>query len=295
MKTTGDIGELDLIRRITRQLPTRRDVVVGTGDDCAVVRIHGSKDDLVYTTDAVIEGVHFLPDTDAEQVGHKAVGRVLSDIAAMGASPLHVLINLVAPASCPVQRIERIYRGAARLARRFGSAIVGGDTAKGRTLELHVFGVGSVPRGRALLRSGAKPGDAIFVTGKLGGSLSGRHLSFVPRLKEGTWLREGRWANAMIDLSDGLATDLQHVLNASGVGAELIEAAIPRSRGSTLHEALTDGEDFELLFTVPARKAQAFERAWKKAFRLPATRIGHILRDRGLRPLLQQQGFEHFR
>jgi thiamine-monophosphate kinase len=269
--------------------------MVGTGDDCAVVRIPGAKHDLVYTTDAVIEGVHFGPKDDPKLIGHKAVGRVLSDFASMGADALHILINLVAPATCPVARIEGIYRGAVRLARQFGVAMVGGDTAKGRTLELHVFGVGSVPRGRAVLRSGAKPGDAIYVTGRLGGSLSGRHLSFVPRLKEGRWLQQGAWASSMIDLSDGLATDLRHIMNASGVGADLVESAIPRSRDCSLRQAVTDGEDFELLFTVSARKAQSFERAWKKTFRLPVSRIGRILRGGNVPSLLQQHGFEHFR
>ena len=304
MKTVGDAGELELIRRITHRLPGRADVVLGTGDDCAIVRIPGAKDDLVYTTDAVIEGVHALPTAKAEQVGHKAVGRALSDIASMGATPLHILINLVAPASCPLARIEGIYRGASRLAATFGAAIVGGDTAKGPRLELHVFGVGSLPRGTALLRSGAKPGDAMFVTGRLGGSIKGRHLTFTPRVAEGRWLREGRWATSMIDLSDGLATDLRHVLAASRVAAVIDPDAVPRTRGCTFAQAMSDGEDFELLFTAGPARADALERAWTRSFKTPLSRIGTIARGEPSIILPAPDGsfvewtdraFEHFR
>ncbi|HEY8241525.1 MAG TPA: thiamine-phosphate kinase, partial [Kiritimatiellia bacterium] len=270
MKTLGDIGEQALIKRLARRLPSPRGVAVGIGDDCAVVRVPGSAHDLVYTTDAVIEGTHFLKGTAPEKIGHKAVGRVLSDLAAMGSEPLYILINLVATRRTPLACVEEIYRGAARLCARHGAAIIGGDTSTGPVLELHVFGVGRVPRNRAVLRSGARAGDVIYVTGRLGGSIHGKHLTFDPRVREGQWLRN--WATAMIDISDGLATDLRHITEASGVGAEILPARIPLAKNAkNLQSALSDGEDFELLFTVSQKKAAAFERAWHKSFRLLCT------------------------
>jgi thiamine-monophosphate kinase len=188
---------------------------------------------------------------------------------------------------------------------------VGGDTTAGPVRELHVFGVGRVPAGKAVLRSGAKPGDVVYVTGSLGGSLAGRHLAFEPRVAEGGWLREGGWATAMLDISDGLVVDLERLLESSGVGARLQAERIPVSAearalkdGRTaLDHALSDGEDYELLFTVPAARVADFEAAWKKEFDLPCTPIGEITDDRGsleirdaagksIRPL--REGYEHF-
>jgi thiamine-monophosphate kinase len=305
------MGEDALIRRLAKLLPGRADVVAGIGDDCAVVRT-GRRDafDLLLKSDPVIEGIHFTPTAPAEAIGHKALGRVLSDIAAMGGEPLWGLIDLVAPASVPVKRIEGIYRGLATLARRQGVAIVGGDTSRGKTLELHVFAVGRIPRGRAVLRSGGRPGDVLYVTGSLGGSGQGRHLRFEPRLAEGQWLAAGKWATAMMDVSDGLATDLSRLIAASGMGAVIEAARIPisaaakrlKDRRTPLEHALSDGEDFELLFTVSPRKAAAFETAWRQQFRLRCTRIGEMMRQpnplkiekNGIRTTLMLRGYEHF-
>ncbi len=305
------IGEDFLIRKLARLAPGRADVVVGIGDDCAVVR-PGRRDpfDLLLKSDPVIEGVHFTSETQADEAGHKALGRVLSDIAAMGGEPLWFLVDLVAPASVPVARVEGLYRGMTRLARRHGVALVGGDTSKGKTLELHVFAVGRVVRGKAVLRSRARSGDRIYVTGSLGGSILGRHLRFEPRLAEGRWLAAQGWASAMMDVSDGLATDLRRMMKASGTGAVIEAARIPiapaakkmHDQTSPLEHALTDGEDFELLFTVPRRKAAAFEVAWKNHFRLRCTRIGTMtnkakrieLETNGIRSELKAHGYEHF-
>lgn len=310
MKAT-DIREDALITRLARLAPGRADVATGIGDDCAVVRT-GRREpfDLLLKSDPVIEGVHFTPDSPAEAVGHKALGRVLSDIAAMGGEPLWFLVDLVAPATTPVARIEGIYRGLARLARRHKVALVGGDTAKGKMLELHVFAAGRVPRGKAVLRSGARPGDRLYVTGVLGGSGLGRHLRFEPRLAEGTWLREHGWATAMMDVSDGLATDLRRMMRASQAGAVLEADRIPvasaarrlRDRRSPLDHALADGEDFELLFAVPRRRAVAFESAWKRQFTLRCSRIGEVTSAPGTLDLatperrmpLLLRGYEHF-
>ena len=312
MKTIGELGENGLVARLARRLALNASVVTGIGDDCAVVRVRrGCANDLLLTSDPVIEGVHFAPGTPAEHIGHKALGRVLSDIAAMGGAPLWALIDLVAPPRTPVARLDGIYRGASRLAQRTGTAIVGGDTARGKTLELHVFAVGRVPRGTAVLRSGARPGDRLYVTGTLGGSLQAKHLRFTPRLAEGQWLREQGWASAMMDISDGLATDLRRLIAASGAGAELAADRIPTARAtwhrqdrrSPLDHALCDGEDFELLFTIAPRRAAAFEKAWRRRFRLGCAGIGRITAQRGRiellypdgrRDVLKVRGYEHF-
>lgn len=309
----SQVGELDLIRRICRNLPRRADVAVGPGDDCAVVRAAGDRThDWLLKSDPVIENVHFTAQTPGRAIGHKALGRPLSDIAAMGGEAMWALVDVVAPAGVSAAAIGGIFRGLSALARRTGVAVVGGDVSAGPALELHVFVVGRVAKGKAILRSGAKPGDSLFVTGSLGGSLAGRHLRFVPRLPEGRWLGQRGWAAAMIDLSDGLATDLRHLLRRSRVGAELRLDAIPvsraarrigNSRASALCHALTDGEDFELLFAVPAAKTAAFAKAWRRRFRLPCARIGIVTRRpgvietvdaRGRRGLLEATGYEHF-
>ena len=312
MTTLKQVGERGLIRRLAKLLPTRDDVRVGIGDDVAVVHVEGTHTDLLLTSDAVIEGTHFLPRTPGAQVGHKAIGRALSDLAAMGGEPLWGLIDLVASPDTPVRRVEEVYRGAARLAQKYGLAIIGGDTTQGARLELHVFAAGQAPQGAAVLRSGARPGDGVYVTGGLGGSLAGRHLRFEPRLEEGLWLREYGWAGAMIDLSDGLATDLGHILESSGVGAEIDAKAVPvsaaarrlRGKRKPLDRALFDGEDFELLFTVAADRETAFRSSWQDTFRLRCTRVGHITAHKGRLLLtegrgavreLRDGGFEHFR
>lgn len=310
MATLGTTGERRLLDVLLAGLPGGAGVRTGAGDDAAVVRGDRSSD-LVLKTDAVVEGVHFTRRDDAVRVGHKALGRVLSDFAAMGATPEYALVSLAAPRDTPVARIRAAYEGMAALAKRHRVAIVGGETVRGPTLSFHVFAAGRVPRGRAVLRAGASRGDVIFVTGTLGGSLAGRHLDFEPRVDEGRWLMKGRWATAMIDLSDGLATDLRHLVAASQCGADLDPARIPVSaaarvggRARALDHALRDGEDFELLFTVKRARVAAFVDAWEREFDTPCTAIGAITGTRGrilLRPVggkpreLRVRGFEHFR
>jgi thiamine-monophosphate kinase len=307
MSTLGDIGELAAIERICRRLPVRGDIVVGAGDDCAVVRATADAPvELALTSDPVIEGVHFAPGTPPGQVGHKIAGRLLSDIAAMGGDPLWALIDVVAPPSAPADTIDRLYDGILALATRHGLAIAGGDTAAGPVLEVHGFAIGSVPAGKAILRSGAKPGDRIYVTGRLGGSILGRHLAFEPRVPQGRWLRGV--ATSMIDVSDGLASDLRHLVQMSGTGAELDLGSIPVSeaiagRQGAVDHALFDGEDFELLFTAPADAETAWMSRWRDAFDLCCTRIGIMNGEPGVircrQPdgevgLLERGGFQHF-
>lgn len=309
------MNEFELIARLTHSLPTNDSVVVATGDDCAVLNTGTPGKWLLFKTDAVVEGVHFTADAPPEKVGHKALGRCLSDIAAMAGIPTAALVTLALPRTFDVQFIEGIYAGLTALARRYGVAIVGGETTTnpgGILISVSVIGV--APKGQVVLRSGAKVGDAILVTGELGGSLAGKHLEFEPRIAEARWLVEHSAIHAMIDLSDGLAGDLRHVLKASGVGAELLKTAIPLSRAARLNAktkdtgkpafaaALTDGEDFELLFTVASKDAVRLLDAWKENFpKLRLSCIGKItagdriaVRDKEGVKALNAHGYVHF-
>jgi len=235
----------------------------------------------------------------------------LSDIAAMAGTPVAALVTLGLPEKFEPARVEKIYEGFNALAGACNVAVVGGETTTnpgGIFLSLALLG--TVARGKQVLRSGARAGDAIFVTGELGGSRAGRHLDFEPRLEEARWLAAHFPTHAMIDLSDGLAGDLRQLLNASGVGAELLKPAIPISRAAQLQAqkkpaiaaALTDGEDYELLFTVPGRDAVKLLDAWKQGFPgLKLSCIGRIvagegilLRDERGATKLTAQGYVHF-
>jgi len=310
------MNEFDLIGRLTQALPTNKTVVAGAGDDCAVLDMGIPQRWLLFKTDAVVEGVHFTPETPPEKVGHKALGRCLSDIAAMAGIPLAAVVTVGLPRGFDTDRIEGIYDGLTRLAQRYEVAIVGGETTTNPAgIFISVAMLGSVERGKAVLRSGAKAGDAIFVSGELGGSLAGKHLTFEPRLREAQWLASHFQVHAMLDLSDGLAGDLRHLLRASHVGAELLSSAIPISSEARraakaespakppLLAALTDGEDFELLFTVASSDAVPVLDGWKKQFpTVPLSCIGKItagegitLRDKdGVRPL-SAHGYVHFK
>ena len=309
------MNEFELIHRLTRSLPTNPAVVVGAGDDCAVLDVGIPDRLLLFKTDAVVEGVHFTPETAPERIGHKALCRCLSDIAAMAGTPTAALVTIGLPGTFKPDAVEAIYAGLNALARRHLVAVVGGETTTNPGgIFISVALLGWVPRGKGVLRSGAEVGDVIFVTGELGGSLGGKHLDFEPRLAEARWLAREFSLHAMLDVSDGLAGDLRHILTASRVGAELLTTAIPISRearraakaGSAakppLVAALTDGEDFELLFTVASRDAVPVLDAWKKQFPgLALTCIGKIkegegitLRDKqGVRPLTAH-GYVHF-
>ena len=301
METLRDIGEHEVIRRLLRQLGSHSDLAVGAGDDCAVCRMHGTDTDQVLTTDPIIENVHFIPSEDPKRIGRKAAGRVLSDMAAMGAQPQWLLVNVVAPDDLAFQALEDIYIGMNHLCKQFGAAIIGGDLSKGASLELHVFGTGVLPTDSALLRSGARPGDVLFVTGALGNSGTGKHLDFIPRVEEGIYLRESGLVTAMIDISDGLATDLRHMLKQSGVGAELDTESIPKF--GTVEQALYDGEDFELLFTVAPDRIDLLCKGWKHHFGYDLFQIGRINSEaevlkirssNGEIRVLECKAFEHF-
>jgi len=269
-------SENEWTAHLERLLSKRPDVMVGVGDDAAVVRAPGSELNMVYTTDAVVESIHFLPGTEPRRIGHKMVGRLLSDLAAMGAEPDHILLNVAVPAGYPASSLNQIYEGAEKLAMAFGACIVGGDTMKSAPLALHGFASGHLPTGSALLRSGAKAGDKIYVTGELGGSIHGKHLDFTPRVAEGIWLRKSGWVTAMMDISDGLARDLPRLCAKSGVGAVVNTEDIPVRHHSDLNHALSDGEDYELLFTVKPEQTEQFEKVWSNFSKLPSTCIGEM-------------------
>lgn len=301
------MNEFELIHLLTRSLPANESVVTGAGDDCAVLDLGLPDKWLLFKTDAVVEGVHFTSDTAPEKIGHKALARCLSDIAAMAGTPNSALITLALPPTFDVQRVESIYAGLKALADRHHVAIVGGETTTNpERMLISIALLGTVDKSKCVLRSGAKAGDVIFVTGELGGSLAGKHLDFEPRLEEARWLAEHFAIHSMIDVSDGLAGDLRHLLRAGNVGAELFSPAIPISRAAKLQAraessakppllaALTDGEDFELLFTVASRSAVPLLDGWKKNF--PAVKlscIGKVIAQPGLK-LRDRDGVREF-
>jgi thiamine-monophosphate kinase len=309
------MNELELIARLTRSLPANASVVAGAGDDCAVLDCGQPGRYLLFKTDAVVEGVHFTAEARPEQIGHKALGRCLSDIAAMAGRPLAALVTAALPEHFSPAFVERIYGGINSLAQRHGVAIAGGETTSNpERLLLSISMVGEVARDKCVLRGGARAGDALFVTGELGGSLAGKHLDFEPRLAEAQWLAGHFPIHAMIDVSDGLAGDLRHILQSSRVGAELLARAIPISRAARLRAraqpssrpplqaALGDGEDFELLFAVGSGRAVALLDEWKKQFsKLRLTCIGRITAESGLKLRdktglhnLETHGYVHF-
>jgi thiamine-monophosphate kinase len=321
------MNEFELIARLTKSLPTNPNVVTGAGDDCAVLDFGLPDQWLLFKTDAIVEGVHFTKDTPPEKIGYKALARCLSDIAAMAGTPTTALVTVALPQKFDVKFIEGIYDGMSALAKKYGVAIVGGETTTNpERILISIALLGFAPRGKVVLRSGAKTGDAIFVTGELGGSLAGKHLEFEPRLAEARWLVEKFPIHAMIDLSDGLAGDLRHILKASRAGAELLKDAIPVSRAAkerarsragqsadnpptgiggykpAMAAALAEGEDFELLFTVAGADAVKLLDAWKKQFpKLKLSCIGKItaeegilIRDRHKSHKFNAHGYEHF-
>jgi len=284
-------------------IPPGSPVVLGIGDDCAIYRPRGSADDLLFTTDMFIEGVHFLRETHKPAVaGRKALVRSLSDIAAMGGAPRFCLVSLCVPAWANATWVDRFFDGILGLAAATGTVLAGGDLSHGETLACDVMVCGAVPRGTALRRAGARPGDEIYVSGALGGPALGletqkgkalrRHLFPEPRLALGRFLREKLQASAAIDLSDGLSLDLRRVCLASGVDAEIV--APPRFPGASIEQSLHGGEEYELLFTVRGRTKvpDRFED-------LPLTRLGSIVRGGGGEVRLDGKplaalGYDHF-
>jgi thiamine-monophosphate kinase len=234
----------------------------------------------VLKTDCLVEAIHFAKSARPELVGWKAIARPLSDFAAMSAVPRFALVTLIVPSNRELSWVQVLYRGIEKAARAFDVSVVGGETSniKGPAV-ISVALTGFVEKTRWAGRAGGKPGDELFVTGRLGGSLRGRHLEFVPRITESRWLTENFAIHAMMDLSDGLGTDLPRLARASRVGFEIEETALPRNRGCTIAQAISDGEDYELLFALSSKDSRSLLSRWQRKFpKIPLTRIGRLNR-----------------
>jgi thiamine-monophosphate kinase len=281
-------SELALLSHVAKIASARSDVLVGPGDDCAVVRVQ-SESQLLLKVDQVIEGKHFAAGTPLELVARKAVARVVSDIAAMGGRPSLFLAACVLPESMSQEEATKLASSVHAWCVHFGGVCVGGDVARkaSHALSLSITGVGTL-EGAALLRSGAKVGDGVYVTGEIGGSFQaaatqrdgfaggGKHLHFEPRVREALWLKAHCDVHAMMDISDGLGIDAGRIARASGAGIVIDAGAIPLSaEARDVRSAIRDGEDYELLFTasgdVPKMCAETGTRL---------TRIGRVVQVR---------------
>jgi len=294
----GALGEDRLLNQILLHVPREKGgkVVAGLADDCAIVEIPGNKKYLVLKTDCVVEGVHFPRGTNASNVGWKAMMRPLSDFAAASAFPQFALITLVVPQQTKLAWVRALYRGLRQAADRFQVKIVGGETSStSGPIVLSVTAVGFVEKSRATSRRGGKPGDDLFVTGQLGGALKQKHLKFIPRIAESRWLTQNFAIRAMMDLSDGLGADLPRLARASKVGFEVKLESLPVAPKATIESAISEGEDYELLFTISPRQRSSLERRWRGKFpKLRLTRIGSLNRtSRGANPKLPR-GYVHF-
>ena len=291
-----ELGEDRLLQQITTDLSRNSSVVLGAGDDCALVRLGSTKELLVLKTDCVVEDVHFTRAAKPAAVGWKAMARPLSDFAAMSALPQTALVTLIAPADTTAGWVRQLYRGLNKAASAFGVAIVGGETSRTPgALAISISMSGVVEADRWVSRGGGRAGDELFVTGRLGGSLGGRHLSFTPRIVEARWLTENASVRAMMDLSDGLGADLPRLAGASGVDFELDEDALPRHRGCSIEQAISDGEDYELLFAIPPRQASELQRKWRRRFpSLLLTPIGRFTPRTTSKMRKISRGYVHF-
>lgn len=309
------MDEFKLIQKIRNIIPPSLKESYGLCDDAAVLNRIKPNQKLLWTTDVIVEDVDFIrKKAPAEAVGHKSLAINLSDIAAMGAKPLACLVTLGIPKNLSEKWILKFYRGLIQLASKHQVQCAGGDITKASKFFASVTVLGT-SSDYIVSRKGAKPGDYIAVTGCLGGSILGHHLSFMPRVNEGLFLAERIQPHAMIDISDGFLQDLKHLLKTSGVGAEIDTASLPISKAAlqkaggnkhkALQYALTDGEDFELLMAVSATQRKRMETLWSRSF--PDVRlhwIGKICLDKGIKwshqgrrtrsPINKYEGYRHF-
>lgn len=311
---SGKISELELVKRIAKKVRNDSSVVRGIGDDAAVLR-YTKNTYLLFTSDMLIEGIDFDSKAHPQEIGHKALACSLSDIAAMGGIPKYALISIGVPYKNPVKFIDGFYKGVLRLSGQFKTNIVGGDLSFSKEIVIDVAMIGEVDKKRLTLRSGARPQDIIFVSGPLGGSLYGRHLKFMPRLKEAKYLVSNYKINSMMDISDGLSLDLHRLCQASNVGAVIYENLIPVSPDAkSPDEALTMGEDFELLFVMPLDEARRMSKNCGKTFvplergegKTPPARFKAIgeIREKScgvkivtknlIEKVLEPKGYQHF-
>lgn len=317
-ETVAALGEVALLRAMRGWLgQVSPPPPHGMGDDCAVLQFKPGA--ILAKTDGVVFGRHFDKNAPPRAVGAKLLKRNLSDIAAMGGTPRHALIHLLLARNASTKWLEQFYRGLAQCCKRHDVTLAGGGMAQGPdgvfAADLLLMGEAGA---KALTRTGARLGDALYVTGELGGSILGRHLKFTPRLVEGRWLAQQDGVRSMIDVSDGLAKDLPEILPLAA-DARLVVSALPVAKAarklskqdgqSPLEHALIDGEDYELLLAFDVKKNPAdFEKRWERKFKTKLTRIGFIapasekkhsrqLRDLQGEPLLPRgrHGFEHLR
>jgi len=305
-------SEFELIHWIRQHTDTGDShIEKGIGDDMAVLRL--GEDRILITTDMLLEGVHFdLQHATLEQVGYKAMACSLSDCAAMASIPLAAVGAAALPQNWTMEKAEQLHAGIELAAKQYHCPLVGGDTTSwNNPLAINITMLSRMPRGKQpVLRSGATVGDILFVTGQLGGSLEGKHLHFTPRVTEALQLADMADLHAMMEISDGLAQDLGHICEESGVSAVLDADSIPISpaaakKENPLHAALGDGEDFELLFCVSPSDADSLSRRWSTLSSLPLPRVGEITqpdsnhkvwlrRDDRTEPLTVK-GWQHFR
>ncbi len=330
----GDIGEFGFIESIKDNCHySLNSLIKGIGDDCAVI---GPYDGHVFliTTDMLVEDIHFvLGKIDPETLGQKAMAVNLSDIAAMGGTPRHGFVSVAVPKSMDVATIHSVYNGMKAMCRKYGVNILGGDTsASPEKLIINVTLIGEAPENEVLYRKGAKPGDKIYVTGTLGDSAGGlkliraevsapakeasilieAHNRPIPFLEAGRIIAGSKLAGAMIDISDGLVSDLRHICHASGVGARLFYSAIPLSAGVTAlaHDngldpyelALYGGEDYRLLITVPSKNCAECESLFEREKPCRLFKVGEITEEKGIRMVMEDsrekalsiRGYDHF-
>lgn len=311
-----DIGESAMIDRICHWIGKAGFHPRGLGDDAAVLAGDG-RTSLLLATDMIVEGVDFRSSEDPELIGRKALAINLSDMAAMGGIPCHAVVGIGMPSKTRVEWVRHLYEGILKLARRWRVTVVGGDLSKAPAVFVSVTVLGKVPRGRAVFRKGSRPGDWIFVTGNLGGSLLGKHLTFVPRIAESQWITKHLQVHAMIDVSDGLVQDLFRLLKTDRLGAKVFLSRIPVSKEayqlarrhgrSALESALSDGEDFELLFTASPRMGEKILRRRGRVAGTSVSCIGEITEKPGQIDFFESEfspkpitlgirgGYEHFK
>ena len=292
-----DFKEDEITDILSSYQSSRNNLIKGIGDDCAVVNNENNDEYSVYTSDATIEGVHFNFGESPERIGNKAIGRVLSDFAAMGARPRWVLINLSIPQNYKMDDLKNIYSSIQNKLDQYECSIVGGDLNKSKILGFNIFGAGIARYQNIIYRDNVNINQKIWCTGQLGLSTYGKHLDFPSRVEEGLWLSEFCHAKSMIDITDGLVIDLNRLLN-NKFGAILYADALEKM--SNIENVLYNGEDYELLFTSSSLP-DVLLNSWKQKFSCELTCIGHVIEksniylksDRGIN-LLEVKGYEHF-
>jgi thiamine-monophosphate kinase len=295
----GKIGEFGLIERIKNKIRTDASVKQGVGDDCAVINFSRTQY-LLLTCDMLVEEVDFTSREKPYLIGRKALAVSISDIAACAGLPRYALVSLGLPPKTKVEFVDQLHKGMRDLARRYRVNLVGGDFSRAAKLILDVSMAGVVEKKKLVLRSGACRGDIIFASGTFGGSLRGKHLKFIPRVKEARWLVKNFKVNSMIDVSDGMVQDLGQILKASKVGAVIYEKLIPLSpEARSLDDALYSGEDFELLFTMSAPQAKRLLRKKKRLYRpigeiVSANHGLRLIAKNGREKIIKPRGFRHF-